>query len=275
MKLKNVAKYFDRTKAVDAYNPRASFKCQIEPLDMYRTEGTRIKIRNMSTAPGTRMPARKVIKVDDQPYLVSDMSQDHWEGEPLRDRYVIQGADDLVEIRSIAQVLADDAGVEAYASVDFSKYSSDERDSAEYHPQYHIFFGNEVVPENSIIHTTDKTFLVKNSFRNPGGLLDALSNELDSPVIDSATFTSRTYNPITDSYTDASSTVRCLRIRWQDQFTYLSQASAKFERGDVQILLPLSMTPKANDTVTLSDGAWRILSVVTHEGFRAAHVRRA
>lgn len=275
MKLKNVAKYFDRTKAVDAYNPRASFKCQIEPLDMYRTEGTRIKIRNMSTAPGTRMPARKVIKVDDQPYLVSDMSQDHWDGEPLRDRYVIQGADDLVEIRSIAQVLADEAGVEAFASVDFSKYSTDERDSAEYHPQYHIFFGNEVVPENSIIHTTDKTFLVKNSFRNPGGLLDALSNELDSPVIDSATFTSRTYNPITDSYTDASSTVRCLRIRWQDQFTYLSQASAKFERGDVQILLPLSMTPKANDTVTLSDGAWRILSVVTHAGFRAAHVRRA
>ncbi len=77
MKLKNVSKFFDKTKAVDAYNSSYSFKCQVEPLDMYRTEGTRIKIRNMSTAPEVVIPVRRVIKIDSQAYLVSDSSADH------------------------------------------------------------------------------------------------------------------------------------------------------------------------------------------------------
>ena len=120
MKLKNVSKFFDKTKAVDAYNALYSFKCQVEPLDMYRTEGTRIKIRNMSTAPGVTIPARRVIKIDDQAYIVSDSSLDHWSGEAIRSRYVLQGADHVVEIRTIAQVLEDVSGVQAFASIDFS-----------------------------------------------------------------------------------------------------------------------------------------------------------
>ena len=61
MKLKNVSKFFDKTKAVDAYNALYSFKCQVEPLDMYRTEGTRIKIRNMSTAPEVAIDRKSVV----------------------------------------------------------------------------------------------------------------------------------------------------------------------------------------------------------------------
>lgn len=275
MKLKNVAKFFDKTKAVDAYNSLYSFKCQVEPLDMYRTEGTRIKIRNMSTAPEVVIPVRRVIKIDGQAYIVSDSSLDHWSGEAIRSRYVLQGADHVVEIRTIAQVLENVPGVQAFASIDFNKYGTDERDSSEYHPQYHIFFGEGVAAEHSIIHTTTKTYLVKNSYQTPSGLYDAICNELDDPVIDAVTFKSRTYVPITDSFTESSSTIRCIRIRWQDHFKYLSQGSEKFERGDIQVLVPLSMTPKAADIVDMSDGQWRVLSVVDGTGYRSLHMRRA
>lgn len=275
MKLKNVAKFFDKTKAVDAYNSRYSFKCQVEPLDMYRTEGTRIKVRNMSTAPEVTVPARRAIKIDSQAYLVSDSSADHWSGESIRNRYVLQGADYVVEIRTIAQVLEDAPGVQAWASIDFNKYSTDERDSADYHPQYHIFLGEGAATEHAIIHTTERTYLVKNSYKTPSGLYDAICNELDDPVIDAATFKSRTYNPITDSFTDSSSTIRCIRLRWQDRFTYLSQASEKFERGDVQLFVPSSVTPKAADVVDLSDGPWRVVSVVDSGSHNLLHLRRA
>ena len=275
MKLKSVSKFFDKTKAVDAYNSRYSFKCQVEPLDMYRTEGTRIKIRNMSTAPEVIIPARRAIKIDSQAYLVSDSSADHWAGDAIRSRYVLQGADYVVEIRTIAQVLADAPGVQAWASIDFNKYSTDERDSADYHPQYHIFLGEGAANEHSIIHTTERTYLVKNSYKTPSGLYDAICNELDDPVIDAVTFRSRTYIPITDSFTESSSTIRCIRIRWQDKFTYLSQGSEKFERGDIQVLVPSSVTPKAADVVELSDGTWRVLSVVSYTGHKALHLRLA
>ena len=275
MKLKNVSKFFDKTKAVDAYNSSYSFKCQVEPLDMYRTEGTRIKIRNMSTAPEVVIPVRRVIKIDDQAYIVSDSSLDHWSGEAIRSRYVLQGADHVVEIRTIAQVLENAPGVQAWASIDFNKYSTDERDSADYHPQYHIFLGEDTAAEHTIIHTTERTYLVKNSYKTPSGLYDAICNELDDPVIDAATFKVRTYNPITDSFTDSSSTIRCIRLRWQDYFTYLSQGSEKFERGDIQVLVPSSVTPKAADVIDMSDGQWRVLSVVDGTGYRSLHMRRA
>lgn len=274
MKLKNAARYFDTTQAVDAYNSTTKVKCQLEPLDMYRTEGTRIKVRNMSTAVGVAIPARKVIKIDSQAYLVSDSSYDYWKKEAVRARYVIQGADYVVEIRTIKEVLEETPGTLAYASIDFNKYSTDERDSSEYHPQYHIFFGNEEVGEDYIVSTSDRFFLVRNSYRTPSGLIDALSNQLDSPVTDSATLNSREYQPITDSYVDTPTTVRCLRIRWQDHFTYLSQGTQKYERGDAQILLPLSMSPSTSDHITLSDGVWVVLSVQTKAGYHSLHVRR-
>lgn len=276
MKLKNAAKYFDRTRAVNAYNRTQKFNCQLEPLDMYRTEGTRIKIRNMSTEPGVVIPDRRVIMIDEQAYLVSEGSHDYWGGKKLRARYVIQGADYVVEIRSISEVLADVAGTLAHASVDFSKYGTDERDSADYHSQYHIYFGNEDVPENAILSTSNGShYLVKNSYRTPAGLIDALSNELDSPVIDTATYKVRTYTPVTDTYTEVSSTVRCVRVRWQDYFTYLSQGSTKFERGDMQVFVPLSMTPKSNDVISIGGETWKVLASVESSGFRTLHVRRA
>lgn len=274
MKLKNVSKFFDKTKAADAYNSRYSFKCQVEPLDMYRTEGTRIKIRNMSTAPEVVIPVRRVIKIDDQAYIVSDSSLDHWSGEAIRSRYVLQGADHVVEIRTIAQVLENVPGVQAFASIDFNKYGTDERDSSEYHPQYHIYFGKETVEEDYIVHTTSSNYLVKNSYLTPAGIVDALANELDDPVVQVTVSTGRTYDPVTDSYTATASSVRAVLVRWQEYFEYLTQGSTKYERGDAQLFVLPSVHAKAGDTVSISGEDFKVLSHLDRTGYRALHIRR-
>lgn len=274
MKLKTASKFFDKTKAVDAYNPAISFKCQVEPLDMYRTEGTRIKIRNMSTAPGIVMPARGAIKIDGQAYIVSDLSQDHWAGEPVRNRYVIQGADHVVEIRTIAQVLEDVPGVQAFASIDFNKYGTDERDSSEYHPQYHVYFGKETVGEDALVHSTDSNYLVKNSYLTPAGIVDALANELDDPVVQVTVSTGRSYNPVTDSYTTTTASVRAVRVRWQEQFQYLTQGSTKYERGDAQLFVLPSVQAKAGDIVSIGSEDFKVLSYLDKGGYRSLHIRR-
>ena len=274
MKLKNVSRLFDKTKAVDAYNSRYSFKCQVEPLDMYRTEGTRIKIRNMSTAPGVTIPARRVIKIDDQAYIVSDSSLDHWSGEAIRSRYVLQGADHVVEIRTISQVLEDVPGVQAYASIDFNKYGTDERDSSRYHPQYHIYFGKETVEEDYVVHTTSSNYLVKNSYLTPAGIVDALANELDDPVVQVSVSTGRSYDPVTDSYTATTSSVRAIIVRWQEYFEYLTQGSTKYERGDAQLFVLPAVQAKAGDTVSISGEDFRVLSHLDRTGYRTLHIRR-
>ena len=274
MKLKSVSKFFDKTKAVDAYNSRYSFKCQVEPLDMYRTEGTRIKIRNMSTAPEVVIPVRRVIKIDDQAYIVSDSSLDHWSGEAIRSRYVLQGADHVVEIRTISQVLENVPGVQAFASIDFNKYGTDERDSSEYHPQYHIYFGKETVGEDALIHTADSNYLVKNSYLTPAGIVDALANELDDPVVQVTVSTGRSYNPVTDSYTATTVSVRAVRVRWQEYFEYLTQGSTKYERGDAQLFVLPAVQAKAGDTVSIGGEDFKVLSHLDRSGYRSLHIRR-
>lgn len=275
MKLTKVAKFFDKVRAVDAYDSTYSFRCQLEPLDMYRTEGTRIKIRNMSADPAVVIPTRGVIKIDAQPYLVSDSSFDYWKTEKIRARFVIQGADDVVEIRSIPQVLAEAAGTLAYASIDFNKYGTDERDSSEYHPQYHIFFsGYESVPENSILSTPGRYYLVRNSYKMVSGLTDALSNVLDDPLVVVDLAGERILDPVTETYTQTAATTRGLFLRWQEHFLYLSQASVKYETGDAQLLLPASQTVRAGGVATFRGETWKVLSAHLQGGYVAAHIRR-
>lgn len=280
MRLRDVAGFFDKTLAKDAYNPLTRFLCQLEPFDYVKIDGASVKRRVMSTVPGVNIPARGVIDIGGQRYLVGDSSQDHWEGGPVRNRYVLQGADSLATVTTIEETLGGTTGTSAYVSVEFNKYATDERDSSTYHPQYHIYFsGSEAVSDGDIITITaygiTRYYLVRNANRTMAGLVDALSNHLEDPVIDAAGFSHKTYDPITDTYTDASSSVRCLRVRWQDHFRYLTQSSTSYERGDIQLLVPTSVTPEAGDTVTLSDGVWRVLSVVSGAGYWSLHMRRS
>jgi hypothetical protein len=276
VKLANAATYFDRTVARDAYNHAVKFKCQIEPLDLYRMDGTRVKVRGMDTAPGIKIPTRRVINIDGQDYLVSAMSGDQWAGKRIRQRFVIQGADDIVQIKTIKQELDGDPGVQAFASIDFNKYNTDERDSSDYHPQYHVFLGpDEPAVEGGIISTVDQNYLIRNVNKTTAGLRDALVNVIDDPFIDSAVFASRTYDPLLDSYAEVTTTVRCIRVRWQEHFMYLSPASEKFQKGDMIVLLPNSVTVAAGDNIDLTDGVWNVRAVVGRGDYQQAHVRRA
>lgn len=274
MKLSMASRYFDRTTGSDAYDQRSTFKCQIEPFDYVKIDGASVKRRVMSTAPGVSLPARKVIDIHGQRYLVGDASEDHWNDASIRKRYVLQGADHSVTVLTIADILAGRPGLPCYATLDFNKYGTDERDNSDYHQQYHAFFGGgESVPEGSVIKLKDRYFLVRSSYVSLAGLVDALSNELDGPVEDTATFTSRTHDPLTDSFSETSTSVRCMRVRWQERFQYLTLNSPDYERNDVQAFIDNGYAVKAGDEVALSDGMWRVLAVTVRPSYTEAHLR--
>lgn len=274
MNLHAVAVFFDRTPATDAYDSSVQFMCQTEPLEMYRTEGTRIKIREMSTGPAVTIPSRRAINIDGQVFLVSDVSKDHWEGTAIRHRYVIQGADHLVEPRTIPQLLNDEDGTQAWASVNYVKYSTDERDSSEYHSQYMITLGAEQVGDEWLVDDGTNLYLVRESYTDTAGLRRALANKLIDPV-KTLTVTSRVFDPVTETWTGTSDTISAVVVRWQEHFEYLSQGSEKFERGDVQALVLSSVTLQPNDLVTLDSEDWKVLSTLDYTGYRSLHMRRA
>lgn len=275
MRLDAIAHHFDKTEARDAYGS-ATFLCQLAPLELFKIDGVAVKKRQLSTDPDVSMPLRGALAIEDQTYLVGHGTPDYWNGVPIRVNYVVQGADELADLTTIAKELASTAATTAYASRAFSKYSTDARESSAYLPQYEIFLaGTESVPNHSLIYIASTWHLVHESYQSTSGLMIALANEIPEPVFESVSFGSRAYNPVTDDYTSTGTSVRVMRVRWTEHFKYLSKGSESYERGDMQIFLPKTVTPKVGDVVTLSDGVWRLLMVQDDSSVWSCHVRRS
>ena len=274
MKLHTAARRFDRTPAADAYTPATTFLCQLAPLDLYKIDATAVKRREMSCAPSVTIPTRQAITIDGQVFLVGDGSSDQWEGTKIRTNYVLQGADHLASLTTIAAALANTAATSAYASLDFSKFQSDSRESADYLPQYQIFIASaETKPE--LIQAGGVWYLVKEGYLSVSGLQSLLTNELRDPVFETITYGARTYAPVTDTWSGTTSSVKIFRVRWTEHFRYLTKASENYERGDMQVfVLKSALTPKVSDKLTLSDGAWTVLSIQDEGLTWSLHVRR-
>lgn len=277
MKLANVAKRFDKTVAADAYNPVTTFKCQLAPLDLFRIEGTAVKKRQLTTAPDVVIPARRTISIDGDVYLIGDDSADHWRNQRIRNNYVLQGADFIASVYTVAQALNNDAPLTAWAALNFNKNQTDERQNSDYHSQYNIYFANgETAPADSLITDGTRWFLIRQSYTSVSGLVVTLANEINAPAFETISFKTRTYVPATDSYTEVSTNVKLLRIRWTEWFEYLSAGTAKFVSGDMMVtVLKSAITPKAGDTLALSDGNWKVIAVQDDAPVWSVHVRRA
>ena len=275
MRLLDAARRFDRTTATDAYSA-ATFKCQFEVLAYSKIDGVAVKKRQISTASSVTIPARRVVTIHGQTYLVGHGAPDFWDDEIIRLNYVVQGADGLANLTTIADELAGTAPGTAYAALAFAKYLPDAEDSSKYPPQYQVFLsGTESAPADSLIYLNSVWYLVKESYVSTSGLRVSLANVVDSPNFEMATFTSRVYAPLTDTYVDTPSAIKVFRIKWAEHFEYLSKATEQYERGDLTVMLLKAVTPDPPDTLTLSDGVWRILSAQDEGLTWSCHARRA
>ena len=275
MRLLDAARRFDKTTATDAYSA-TTFKCQFEVLAYSKIDGVAVKKRQISTASSVTIPARRVVTIHGQTYLVGHGAPDFWNDDTIRLNYVVQGADGLANLTTIADELAGTAPGTAYAALAFAKYLPDAEDSSKYPPQYQVFLsGTESAPADSLIYLNSVWYLVKESYVSTSGLRVSLANVVESPNFEMATFTSRVYAPLTDTYVDTPSAIKVFRIKWAEHFEYLSKATEQYERGDLTVMMLKAVTPDPPDTLTLSDGVWRILSAQDEGLTWNCHARRA
>jgi len=277
MRLTQVANKFNTMPVVDAYNPSIKFMAQFDPMSFSKIDGVSVRKRTISIAPSIQVPPRGCVSIDGQVYLTSTPAPDYWKGSVIRKTVVIQGTDGLAELRSIAGALRNDAPVTAHTALSFSRYLPEAADSSKYPPQYQLFLaGSESAPAESLIKLGTDWYLVKESYLSTSGLRIVMANVLAGPVFETINYTSKTYVPTTDSYSSVVTQVKILRVKWQEHFNYLTKADESYQRGDIQVVLLKSAAPgaKASDTLNLSDGDWRILSVQDEGETLSLHMRR-
>ena len=278
MKLSNAAKMGDTQAALDAYNPSSGvFFVGLEPLSFSKIDGVAVKKRAMSVAPGVTMPLRGAVTIDGQTYLVGHGAPDYWHGSLIRTTYVMQGADGVSAILTVAEALGNLPGVAAYAATVFMKYAVDERTSSEFFPQYQVFLGGaETIAAGYLVHLDDRWFHIKEAYHSASGLIIALGNKFDNSIFETATITTKTYSPVTDTYASATTTAKILRFRRAESFDRVTTAQENNEQGDETVHVLKSAWPlvKQSDTLTLSDGPWRVLAVEDKGLTMSLHTRR-
>lgn len=277
MRLHAAAKRFDDTLAADAYNPSVTFMCQFEAMSFSKIDGVAIRKRQISVEPSTLVPPRGAITIHGETYLVGHAAPDYWRNKVIRKTLVIQGADGVSAILSIADALGNLPGASAYASAVFSKYGTDERADSHFRPQYQLFFaGCEHIESGQLVHLNADWFLVKEAYLSTSGLVIALANRVDGSVFETGLRSVNDYDPLTDTYASTTVGLNVFRVIWTEDFAYATLAQETYVRGDQTMHVLKSAWPdvKPSDSMTLSDGRWRVLAVEDKGLTFALHMRR-
>jgi hypothetical protein len=246
-------------------------------MNFSKIDGVAVRKRQISISPDVVVPARGTITINGETFLAGHAAPDYWDNTVIRQTLIIQGADGVSAILTLAEALGVSPGVSAYAATVFSKYGTDERTSSEFFPQYQIFFaGSETVAAGYLVHLDDRWFHIKEAYHSASGLIIALGNKFDSSSFEIATITTKNYAPVSDTYTGPSTTAKVLRFRRAESFDRVTTAQENNEQGDETVHVLKSAWPlvKQSDTLTLSDGPWRVLAVEDKGLTMSLHTRR-
>lgn len=300
MRLAAAASRFDQQVLVDAYGTD-TVKGQLDVFDDTEREGVTTRRRILSTAPASAIPARRALRLGDRVWLVGGSNPDYFRSEPIRTKYVLHQTDGLAWVQTFGQFLRNAGpwtldsglptldsgtatldnggtgeGLSAWAAIEWVKATKEIDESSTLSDlMMAVFAAPETLPAVGMVTIGGASYLLREPHASAAGFRTAYADEVPLPVTEQATFASRAYSPVDDTWTETVGAVRFLRLRWQTHFEYLSVRTLTFQPGDeVFVCLTAAATPKANDHITLSDGTWQVLTVRPDGDCWSLHVRR-
>lgn len=276
MKLRNAARYFDRTVVTDAFDPDVTFKGQMDLFQDVVRDGSTAERRILSVDPGIEIPAHKVVIIDGDTWIVGQLQKDHFKGEAIRHKHVLQLAHGFTALKTFVQAIAGETGRQAWSAMQWVKTIKEPTESSTELGLYELTFADtETVAEGNLLQLRGMWLLIRTVYPSLSGYTSALADQLEGPVLQQAVFASRTYNPASDSYAIVPATITVIKLRWQSYFRYPTQASFKFKVGDdVVIINKTDLMPKANDTFTLDGARYTVASVLDEGPHWSCHVTR-
>ena len=266
MRLAAAAGYFDKQVLTDAYGS-ATILGQFDLFDDSKRDGTTGRRRVLSVAPDVAMPARNALSIDGMTWIVGTGNPDYFKADPIRRKYVLHEADGLASVQTFAQLLAATAGTSAYVALEWVKAAKEIDESSDLTDVLTaVFARSESIPNPGVVTLGGETYLLREPHQSAAGFQVVLADEIKAPVTETGSFTSKTYNPVTDAVTGTPASVKFLRMRWQSHFKYLSSRTLTYQPGDdALICLKSAATPKANDSIVLSDGTWQVITVQSED----------
>jgi hypothetical protein len=276
MKLKSAARYYDDTPVADGYTGDYLWRCQFSSFNDVNAVGSTSTRRILSIAPDLQLPARRVVKVFDDRWLVGDGNPDSWRGEVIRQSFNMKKATALAQMLTPAQACLSQAGTEAYTQAIYFKDTVNSLNNADYDPFWNYFFApTEPVGKGSFIRDGTRLLRVRSSYVPLEDLRICQSDEIDM-LPQAAVFGTGAYDPASDSFGAGTVATPVILFDTVKAYTNVTQATASVAKGDLSGLVAASaVTPAVGKTVDIAGTAWRILGSTADLDAWLLHLRRA
>lgn len=282
MRLSQAAGYFDRTVCADAFTPFTTFLGQLNLFDDSARDGTTVVRRVLSIKPSVSLPARRTVTIHGETWMIGGSHKDSFDGEVIRDKYVIHRADGLASVKTADQALRALAGTDMYAARLWVKDLKEVEISSKASSFFNLYVPQvETVPTGRFVLLSNRWNIVRNNFVGAAGFRICEVDELPEDCLGTAAYSATAgavYNPTLDRVAPAApATVPVLLHRWQDDFVYHRMSADTFEPGDMvaHVSKASITTAEPGDKFTFLNVVYRVLSV-RDDGANAwtLHVRR-
>lgn len=262
MKLRNIARSFDKTPIVDAYTGAVLGKGQFDLFDDSRRDAYGVDRRILSTDPSVEMPARRVIRTENDVWLVGEFQPDFWRGKELRHKYVLHQAVGLATIRTLGERVRGEAGATAYASEMWVKDAKRVDDTALSASLFDLYFTTiESIPTPALITLGGDEFLSTATHVTAGGFRVLRCERLEWSALAVATLRHVVFDPRLDIETETTNSVDVIDLPHQALYEMRSAAALEHQAGDRVLVFDSGLGVDAGDRITLAGKDLQVLSV--------------
>lgn len=275
MSLHAAAKHFDTCPVVDGYTLAALWSCQFSSFNDSNVVGSTSTRRILSMAPDLALPARRVIKIFDDRWLVGDGNPDEWEGTIIRQSFNMKKATDLSAILTPAQACAAAIGTPAYSHKTYLKDTINNLTDSEYDPFWNIFFApGETIDKGYFVRNGSTLYRVRAKYIPLEDLAIVQCDQLDAGPV-SATFETGAIDEVTEIRAAGTVTTPVILLDFVKAYGYQTAADPRAVAGDQAMVVAASaLTPTAGMRVTASSVAYRVINTLAQLDGWLLHVRR-
>lgn len=277
MEIYDAARYFDRDPISDGYTAVYLFDGQCASFDDSSSDGATNRRRVLSLAPGLSLPARRVISMYGDRWVVGTGTPDGFFGQVIRQHFTMKRVTDLFAVLTPGEAVAGSVGVPSYAQKVYFKDTVNSLTDSEYDTFWNIFVSpGEAVDKGTFFKDgSNRLYRVRNSYLPTEGLRVAQSDALDVGARTTASFSTGTRDPITQNFSAGSATVNAIKMDVPKFYRFAHMSDPLNHPGDLAVFVPSSTTVRQGQTFTMDGATWTILDKQVEIDCTAIHARRA
>ena len=277
MDITAASSFFDDDPVYDAYTGDLLFYCHTTAHDDHTSSGATARRRTMSTEPSTTPPARRVITLHGEQWVVGINNPDSFAGTVVRRSYGLKKSTGVLAALSPAAACLGQEGPEFHAQREYFRDTQDARTSSDWDLMWNVFCPfNEPVAKGCFLRQGSSLMRVRNVYPSVDEFLIAEADQLDADASQMITFVSTRRDLVTEAPISVSIPTQAIQTDVMKYYEFRTLGESRLQPGDRTVFVAKSAyTPKVGAEFMMQGAKWRALAVVSEQDAWALHARLA